>query len=122
MTRSGGRIVANSWTVYHNGVLNATDDVAYKIRTNATLPAYVMAIGLGGNSADPPDYVLMQRMANDPNGDNFNSPALYQDCSLESNCTNYSTQPQGMFLFSTDKTVLGQAFLSISSQILRLSH
>jgi hypothetical protein len=53
--------------------------------------------------------VLLQRMANDPSGDLFNSPALY------------SSQPQGKFIYSPNSTVLGQAFQTIASQVLRLA-
>lgn len=113
----------NQWTNYHNGVLNATDNAAYNARTNATIPATFFAIGLGGTSSatDQPDYVLLQRMANDPNGDNYNSPQKYTSCASESNCVNYASQPQGTFIFSNTPSQLSQAFLTISSQILRLS-
>jgi len=63
----------------------------------------------------------LQRMANDPNGDNFNSPAAYTPCAQETGCVTYSNQPQGTFIYSPNSTQLGQAFLAISSQILRLS-
>ena len=63
-----------NWQNYHNGVLNATDNAAYNARANTTIAATVFAIGLGGNSTTgPPDPVLLQRMANDPNGDEFNT-------------------------------------------------
>jgi len=120
------------WTNFHKGVLNATDNAAYQVRTNGTLPAYVFGIGLGGNctpnctaanrTGDPPDYILMQRMANDPNGDLYNTPPNYTSCATEPTCVNYSGQPQGTFIYSYDKTQLVQAFLSVSSQVLRLSH
>ncbi len=121
MTLSNGKVVSNSYTSYHNAVLNATDNAAYQARTNTTLPAYFFGIGLGGTSTNPPDYVLMQRMANDPNGDNYNSPPLYSACSQEANCTTYAGQPQGTFIYSANTSTLSQAFLSISSQVLRLS-
>jgi len=121
VTLSNGRLVANSWTAYHNAALNATDYAAYQARTNATNPAYFFVIGLGGTSTNPPDYVLMQRIANDPNGDNYNSPALYSACSSEANCATNTSQPQGTFIFSTSPASLSQAFLSISSEVLRLS-
>ena len=121
VTLSGGKVTNGSWQSFHNAALNATDNAAYQARTNATLPAYFFVIGLGGTSANPPDYVLMQRIANDPNGDNYNSPALYSACSLEANCTTYSGQPQGNFIFSSSPSSLSQAFLSISSEVLRLS-
>jgi Flp pilus assembly protein TadG len=137
-TTGGGRYLSlagsnsTQWTNYHAGVLNATDNAAYRVRTNATLPTTVFVIGLGGNctpsctssprTGDPPDYVLLQRMANDPNGDLYNTPQSYGSCASESNCINYPSQPIGTFIYSVDKTQLVQAFLSVSSQILRLSH
>jgi Flp pilus assembly protein TadG len=121
VTLSSGKVVANSWQSFHNAALNAADNAAYQARTNSTLPVYFFVIGLGGTSSNPPDYVLMQRIANDPNGDNYNSPALYSACSQETNCTTYSSQPQGTFIFSSSPSALAQAFLSISSEVLRLS-
>lgn len=121
-TDAQGHVKQTGWTNFHNAVMNATDNSAYRARTNATLPATVFAIGLGGNSVNgPPDPVLLQRMANDPNGDQFNNPATYVPCAQASNCVTYSGQPQGTFIYSPDATNLGQAFLRISSQILRLS-
>ncbi len=110
------------WPHTHAAALNATDNSAYNVRTNATLPAYVFVIGLGGNSGNPPDPVLLQRMANDPNPDQFNSPAAYPVCASEPTCITYPSQPQGQFIYSPTPAQLAQAFLSISSQILRLSH
>jgi hypothetical protein len=60
-------------------------------------------------------------MANDPNGDTFNNPAVYPACSTEPTCINYPSQPEGQFIYSPTAAQLGQAFLAISSQILRLS-
>jgi Flp pilus assembly protein TadG len=110
------------WPNTHAAALNATDNSAYNARANATLPAYVFTIGLGGNNGNPPDPVLLQRMANDPNGDAFNNPAVYPACSTEPTCVSYASQPQGQFIYSPTAAQLGQAFLQISSQILRLSH
>jgi Flp pilus assembly protein TadG len=121
VTYTGAHIAANSYTTYHNAVLNATDYAAYQARTNATIPVYFFGIGLGGTSSSPPDYVLMQRLANDPNGDNYNTPPLYSACASETGCVTYSNQPQGTFIFSSSPGSLSQAFLSISSQVLRLS-
>jgi Flp pilus assembly protein TadG len=124
VTTSGGHIISNDWTTFHDGALNAADDAAYSARTNATIPAYVYAIGLGGNTSggsDAPDYILMQRLANDPDGDNFNSPTYYSACASETGCVTYSSQPEGKFVFSTNQQDLGRAFLEISSQVLRLS-
>ena len=128
----------SNWTYYHKGVLNATDNAAYNFRSNATIPATVFTIGLGGNSVNgPPDPVLLQRLANDPNGDEFNTAGpltgayagqYYYPCAnaLEKDaygatCTTWSTQPQGTFVYAPNTTYLAQAFLRISSQVLRLS-
>jgi hypothetical protein len=108
------------WDNVHGAALNLVDNAAYRARTNGTLPVYVFAVGLGGNGT-PPDPVLLQRAANDPNGDQFNSPATYQACAQETGCVTYSNQPQGTFVYAQDMSTLGQAFLRISSQILRLS-
>jgi Flp pilus assembly protein TadG len=121
-TDAHGHILQSNWTNYHNAVMNATDNSAYLARTNATLPAAVYAIGLGGNSSTgPPDPVLLQRMANDPNGDLYNSPATYVACASATNCQTFSSQPQGTFVYAPTATNLGQAFQSIASQVLRLS-
>ncbi len=122
VTTSGGH-VTYSWANFRAAAFNAADQAAANARTNATLPVFVFGLGLGSTAAGvvPPDFVLMQRMANDPNPDNFNNPAQYHPCASESGCATYPDQPQGTFVFSTDKTVLTQAFLEISSQILRLS-
>jgi Flp pilus assembly protein TadG len=115
-------VVATDWTNSHAAVLNATDNAAYRARSNATLPVYVFTIGLGGNNGNPPDPVLLQRMANDPNEDQFNNPAVFPACSSEPTCITYSSQPQGVFIYSPTSAQLGEAFLAISSQILRLTH
>jgi hypothetical protein len=113
---------STDWPHTHAAALNATDNAAYNIRTNATLPAYVFVIGLGGNDGNPPDPILLQRMANDPSADQFNNPPAYPACSAEPSCTTYPNQPQGQFIYAPTVAQLGQAFLTISSQILRLSH
>jgi Flp pilus assembly protein TadG len=113
---------STDWPNTHAAALNATDNAAYNARSNATLPAYVFTIGLGGNDGNPPDPVLLQRMANDPNADQFNNPAVFPACSTEATCVNYPSQPQGVFIYAPTSAQLGQAFLAISSQILRLSH
>jgi Flp pilus assembly protein TadG len=114
--------ISTDWPNEHAAALNATDNAAYNVRSNATLPVYVFAIGLGGNNGNPPDPILLQRMANDPNADQFNNPPVFPACSTESSCITYANQPQGIFIYSPTSAQLGQAFLSISSQILRLSH
>ncbi len=129
VSTTGGYPNATSWTQYHNSVLNATDNSAYVARTNATIPAYVMAIGLGGNSTTGPvDPILMQRMANDPNGDEFNTTgpdtggAYYLPCAQETGCVTYpDPQLQGTFVYAPTTAQLGPAFIKIASQILRLN-
>lgn len=110
------------WKYAHAAALNATDNAAYNVRNNATLPAYVFVIGLGGNDGNPPDPILLQRLANDSSPDQYNDPAAYPACSTEPTCITYPNQPQGQFIYSPTAAQLGQAFLAISSQILRLSH
>jgi Flp pilus assembly protein TadG len=110
------------WPHTHAAALNATDNAAYNARANPTLPVYVFVIGLGGNDGNPPDPILLQRMANDPNQDQYNNPPAFAACSSEPTCITYSNQPQGTFIYSPSSAELGQAFLAISSQILRLSH
>jgi Flp pilus assembly protein TadG len=136
LTQSGSSPA--NWKNYHLGVLNATDNAAYNFRSNATIPATVFAIGLGGNSVNgPPDPVLLQRLANDPNGDEFNTTGpltgayagqYYYPCAnalekdvYSATCTTWSTQPQGTFIYAPNSTYLAEAFLRISSQVLRLS-
>jgi hypothetical protein len=84
---------------------------------NSNIPASLYMIGLGGNAAST-DYLLMQRMANDPSADIFNSPALYPAATLP---TSFNTQNKGKLVYSSDFSDLRRAFLNLSSQILRLS-
>src|ERR1019366_7187595 len=108
----------NTWSNYHNAVLNATDNAAYVARGNATIPAYVFAIGFGGNSTGgPPDPVLLQRIANDPSGDQFNATPAYSACPTCATAGQYT----GKFVYAPTSAELNSAFLVISSQILRLN-
>jgi len=119
---SRGNCTSPDWTNTHGAALNATDNAAYNARANATLPVTMFVIGLGGNEGNPPDAILLQRMANDPNGDLYNNPATYQPCAQETGCITYSSQPQGTFVYAQNSASLGSAFQAIASQILRLSH
>jgi len=112
-----------AWQNFHNAALNATDNAAYRARTNGTLPATMFVIGLGGNTGGGPpvDHTLLARIANDPAGDAFNTPPAYTSCATTVNCVNYPSQPQGTYIYSVDKNELRSAFLRLSSQILRLS-
>src|SRR5579862_2315638 len=128
MTMNGSHVAANNWTTYKAGAFNTVDNIGYRARTNMGLaagngigPVSIFVIGLGGNAGDQPDPILLQRLANDPNGDLYNSPTLYSACSAEPTCINYPTQPQGTFIYSANRTKLVQAFQAVASQILRLS-
>jgi hypothetical protein len=109
-TDGQGHVLDNGWTNFHAAVMNATDNSAYQARANANIPATIYAIGLGGNSTNPPDPVLLQRMANDPNPDLFNTLATYISCAAASNCQTFPNQPQGRFVSSPTSSVLGTAF------------
>ncbi len=116
VTLTGGNIAitgntATDWTNAHNAALNATDDAAYRARTNATLPVYVFTLGFTSTVDD----VLLQRMANDPSW--LTAPV----CTSSGSCSNYTTQPQGKYVFAANTQELIQAFMSLSSQALRLS-
>ena len=102
---------STDWTNAHAAALNATDDSAYRARTNATLPVYVFTVGFT-NSVDD---VLLQRMANDPSW--LTAPV----CINSGSCANYTTQPQGKYVFAANAQELIQAFMTLSSQALRLS-
>jgi Flp pilus assembly protein TadG len=117
---NGNPLSGNNLT-FHLVARNAADSAAYNARTNGTIAATIFGVGLGGTSQAPPGYDFMQRLTNDPNGDLYNSPALYLPCSQEPTCTTHSTQPQGTFIFATTPTQLPQVFLRMASQILRLS-
>jgi Flp pilus assembly protein TadG len=117
---TGTPLTGNNLT-FHYAARNAADSAANQARTNPTIAATVFGIGLGGTSAAPPGYDFMQRITNDPNGDLYNSPPLYSACNTEPLCTTSTSQPQGVFIFSSDPTKLQQAFLSMASQILRLA-
>ena len=117
---NGTPLSGNNLT-FHLAARNAADSAAFQARSNATLSATIFGIGLGGTSVAPPGYDFMQRITNDPNGDLYNSPALYSACSAEPLCVTHTNQPQGVFIFSSDPTKLQQAFLEMASQILRLA-
>ena len=120
ITQSGSNPA--NYNNFHSAALNITDNAAYVARANATIPAYVFAIGLGGNSTGgPPDPILLQRMANDPNGDLFNATPQYTPCAQETGCITYPSQDQGKFIYSPTSAELNSAFLALSSQILRLN-
>jgi Flp pilus assembly protein TadG len=84
---------------------NALDDAANRARGDASIPATIFVIGLGGNpAAIPPDPLLMPRIANDPASASYNG-----------------NQPAGQYIFAPDTAHLQAAFASIASQVLRLA-
>ena len=131
VTMTGSHVVAtgaNAYTSYKAGVFNAVDNFGYRARTNMGLAANsgigaatIFVVGLAGNAGDQPDPILLQRLANDPNGDLYNSPTNYLPCAQEATCIQYPTQPQGTFIWSANRTKLVQSYQAIVSQVLRLS-
>ncbi|MEO5925999.1 MAG: VWA domain-containing protein [Bryobacteraceae bacterium] len=117
-TNNTAMTITQMWQNYHDAALNATDHAGYRARTNANIPATVFVIGLGGQGSDPTDHTLLQRIANDPRGD---SSVPYVACASNASCVNYSAQPQGTYIYSSNSNVLKAKFLELSSQILRLS-
>jgi len=122
---TGSHVVPNSWSAYKAGVFNAVDNMGYRARTNMGLPATsgigptsIFVVGLAGNSGDQPDPILLQRLANDPDGDLYNIPTNYLPCAQEATCIQYTTQPQGTFIWSADRTKLVQSYQAIVSQVL----
>jgi Flp pilus assembly protein TadG len=117
---TGTQLTGNNLT-FHYAARNAANSAAYNARTNGTIAATIFGVGLGGTAVLPPGYDFMQRITNDPNGDLYNNPALYSPCSQVATCAHWSNQPQGVFIFSSTPTSLQQVFLTMASQILRLS-
>lgn len=126
VTMSGGKVAfsgttSSKWHNFRNAAFNATDHAARRARANPTLPVSMFVVGLGGYAQAPPDLTLLQRLANDPRGDAFNNPPAYQPCAATPGCVYHPDEPSGSLLYSTDQSFLRQAFLQLSSQILRLS-
>ncbi len=108
---SGGHITSVNMTNIRNASFNAVDDAATRARTNANMPIYIFAVGFT-NSVDD---TLLQRIANDPSW--IGGP----DCTASGDCIVHTDQPQGTYVFAATTADLVPAFLSLSSQILRLS-
>ncbi len=108
---SGGHITTVTMANVRNAAFNATDDAATRARTNTNLPVNVFAVGFTSSVDD----TLLQRIANDPD---WLSSA---DCLSSGDCVVHTDQPQGTYVFAATTADLIPAFLSLSSQILRLS-
>lgn len=113
---SAARIQANNYNV-HYAAYNATADAANTARSTRNLPdgrqfpgVFVYAIGLGNVN-----HQLLQRMANDPNGDTSgnNYYAAFPGYN--------ASQPVGTYVYAEDSSRLSQAFGQIASFILRIS-
>jgi Mg-chelatase subunit ChlD len=87
-----------------NAALNALDDAANRIRSNATLKPVIYTIGLGGNPGRSPDNLLLARVANDPVSVSYNS-----------------VQPTGYYVYSPTISELHTAFLRVASIVTRLA-
>ena len=83
---------------------NVLDNVASSIHSDTNLAPVIYVIGLGGNPWNPPDPVLMPRIANDPASSSFNSSA-----------------PAGQFIYAPTASQLQSAFNNIASQVLHLA-
>lgn len=84
---------------------NAADSIAHTIRNDMTDGGTVIyTIGLQGNETMAINQNFMERLANDPRADNYDS-----------------AKPTGMFVLAANQSQLGDAFLQVASQILHLS-
>jgi hypothetical protein len=90
---------------------NAMDHAAQRVRAralDANIGVVTFVIGLGdAAAADPPDDVLMRRIANDPASNIFvHDPLL----------------PDGKYLRANDNAGIAGAFAEIGSEVLRIAH
>ena len=106
--------------------LNATDNAAYNARANATNPAYVFAIGLGGQFRRRSSRILSCCSAwrTIPKADTFNGPVhttpLVRDGGGDVSPMRASYQGN-LHLRTHYERNWRRRFLQISSQILRLN-
>ena len=108
---SGGHITPLNMTDIRNAAFNALDDAATRARTNANVPINVFAVGFTASVDD----TILQRIANDPDWLSSTS------CATSGKCVVHPDQPEGTYVFAATTADLVPAFLSLSSQILRLS-
>ena len=85
--------------------------MASSARTSANLPITVFAVGFTSTVDD----TILQRIANDP--DWLSSAS----CVSSGKCVVNTNQPEGSYVFAATTADLIPAFLTLSSQILRLS-
>ncbi len=110
---SGSHITNLTMANIRAAAFNATDDVATRARTNANVPVTIFSIGF--KTSVTIDDTILQRIANDP--DWISSAA----CASSGKCVVHTDQPEGSYTYAGTNSDLIPAFLSISSQILRLS-
>lgn len=111
VTTSSGKISPINMTQIRAAAFNGMDSAGTRIRTNATVPAYVFTVGF----TSAVDDTILQRVANDPDWIGTTS------CVASGKCVVNTSQPQGTYVFAATTADLVPAFLSLSSQILRLS-
>jgi Putative Flp pilus-assembly TadE/G-like/von Willebrand factor type A domain len=108
---SGSHITNLTMANIRAAAFNATDDVATRARTNANVPVTIFAVGFTSTVDD----TILQRIANDP--DWISSAS----CVSSGDCVVHTDQPEGTYVFAATTADLIPAFLTLSSQILRLS-
>ncbi len=108
---SGAHITSINMTNIRAAAFNALDDMATRARTNVNVPVYVFAVGFTPSVDD----TILQRIANDPAWLSTSS------CISSGKCVVHTDQPEGTYVFAATNADLVPAFLSLSSQILRLS-
>jgi hypothetical protein len=111
VSTSGGHISPVSMTNIRAAAFNGTDDMATRARTNVNIPMTIFAVGFTSSVDD----TLLQRISNDPAW--LSSAA----CTSSGKCVVNPTQPEGTYVFAATTADLIPAFLTLSSQILRLS-
>jgi hypothetical protein len=96
---------------------NVLDNEGTRIRTDATLKPAIYTIALEGNSVtDPPDTLILRKLANDPSMEND------PDATAQLFFRQQKGQPAGFFADAPDPSQLFAAFNTIATQIvIRLS-
>jgi hypothetical protein len=94
------------------GSTNVLDNEGIKIRTNGALKPAIYTIALEGTSpGDPPDTLILRKLANDPTMESDPDPtaqAFYQQ---------QKAQSRGYFVDAPDPSQLCAAFNAIATQI-----
>ena len=96
---------------------NVLDNEGTRIRTDPTLKPAIYTIALEGNSVtDPPDTLILRKLANDPSMENDPDPTAQMFFQQQKG------QPKGFFADAPDPSQLFAAFNTIATQIvIRLS-